>query len=131
MKNTFKRVVASIMAVSSLTVSVVGMGANASINTDGYGYIKTSAGTTIGTSALSVTSSSVWVQSQSSIGNVYAITAKIDEHSGSIGSNSLTRYDTDEVSFSTYAQGVSYVHSIHEITPYSGSFGYGELTVYR
>lgn len=131
MKNTFKKIAASIMAVASLTVSVVGMGANASINTDGYGDIRTSFGTTIGSSALSVTSTSVWVQSQSSIGEVHSITAEIGEHSGSIGSDSLTRYRSSEVSFSTYAQGVTYANSIHEITPYSGSSGTGTLAVYR
>lgn len=36
MKNTFKKIVASIMAVASLTVSSVGMGANAATASDSY-----------------------------------------------------------------------------------------------
>ena len=118
MKNNLKKVTASIMAVASLTLSVFGMNANAvvdTVDTDANGYVRTASGTIIGTCSLSLTSTSVWVQTKSNIGVVDEITAEITEHSGDIGQNSLTRYNADEVSFSTYADGVDYIASHHEI----------------
>ena len=132
MKNTFKKMAASIMAVASLAVSAFGINANAVVDTDGTGKVETYSGTIIGTSALSVTSTYVWVQTATDDGRIeYSLTAAIPEHSGSINENSLTRYGRSETSFNTPATGVTYASSYHEIEEYDGTVGTGTLTVYR
>lgn len=132
MKNNLKKVTASIMAVVSLTLSVFGMNANAVVDTDGTGYVRTSSGTIIGTCALSVTNEYVWVQTATNDGHTaYKLTAAITAHSGEINENSLTYYNTNEVSFSTTARGVTHATSYHEIEEYDGTVGTGSLTVYR
>lgn len=86
MKNTFKKMAASIMAVASLAVSAFGINANAVVDTDGTGKVETYSGTIIGTSALSVTSTSA-------TGVTYASSYhEIEEYDGTVGTGTLTVY---------------------------------------
>ncbi len=129
MKNTFKKVAASVMAVASLASVMVGMSASAA---EGTGYVTTSGGSTLGKSACSVTNTFVWVKTESTVGTVEEISAKITSWDGTIsGTKSLTYADEDYVDFSRSATGTYHASSSHSIKTYNGSTGSSSLSVSR
>ncbi len=128
MRKVFKKTIASVVAGVTL---VVGMTAMSSSAADGKGGVYNGS-TRYGNSYNSVSTSSVWVKTESTVGNVSEISAKITAWNGTLnGSKSLTYADSNSVSFSCSATGTTQASSSHTILTYEGVTATGTLTVYR
>lgn len=128
MKNILKKVMASVMAVTSLAIGMTGISASAA---DGHGnvyYVNSKYGDAYN----SVTTTFVWVKTESTIGTVDEISAKITAWDGTLyGSKSLTYADSTSVSFSCSATGTTHASSSHSVKSYNGNTGTCNLYVTR